>query len=180
MFRSLACITLHYINMKKSFLYFTVMVALLTMPFAFTSCGNPDPDDGEPVVDSKDTKIEVSFSGDYSKFSPSIGFYAFDFNGKGLKMQTSDGEKDMSWSKLYDDAPYNTASAEINDYFSTFNASIILTNAENTKGNVTITGKVFYDGKLYRSDIQQVEIKQGMTGAAYSYNPSTGFTNQMY
>lgn len=166
--------------MKKSFLYFPAMLALLTMPFAFSSCGGSDNDDGETVVDSKNTKIEVTFSGDYPKFSPTVGFYAFGLNGKGLKMQTSDGEKDSDWTKLYDNEPFSSVTAEINDYFSTFNVSIFLLNSEDTYGSVTITGKVFYDGKLDRTDIQQVDFKPGMTGAVYSYNPITGFTNTQY
>lgn len=166
--------------MKKSFLYFPAMLALLTMPFAFSSCGGSDNDDGETVVDSKNTKIEVTFFGDYARFSPSIDFYAFGLNGKGLTMKTSDGEIDTNWNKLYDDAPFNSVTAEINDYFSTFKASIVLLNYENQDGSVTVTGKIYHDGKLYRSDIQQIEFKEGVTAAVYTYDPNTGFTNTQY
>ena len=166
--------------MKKSFVYFSALMALFTMPFAFTSCDGSGSDDGDPATDSRNTRIEVSFSGDYSMFSPTTGFYAFGLNGKGLKMQTSDGEKETNWNRMYDDAPYNTVSAEINDYFSTFNVSIVMMNYDNTEGSVAITGKVFHDGKLHRADVQQIEFKPGMTAAVYTYDQNTGFTNTQY
>lgn len=84
--------------MKKSLLYIVAMLVLFALPIVFTSCSGSDSEDEDPAVDSKNTKIEVSFSGDYGKFSPVVSFYAYDLQGSGLSMQTPDGTKNTEWT----------------------------------------------------------------------------------
>ena len=161
--------------MKKSSYCILALLALVSLPVVFTSCGGSNDDDDESVVDSKNTKIEVSFSGDYSKFVPIVSFYAFDMVGKGMTLQTAEGTKETSWTKSYEDAPFSSVAAEVNDYFSNFNAAILMVNYNNETGHITITGKVYYDGKLYRTDTQEVEFEAGKQGVAYTYTPRDGF-----
>jgi hypothetical protein len=161
--------------MKKSLLYIVAMLVLFALPIVFTSCSGSYSEDEDPAVDSKNTKIEVSFSGDYGKFSPVVSFYAYDLQGSGLSMQTPDGTKNTEWTKSYEDTPFSTASAEIHDYFSNFNVAILFTNPASIEGEVTITGKVYYDDKLYRSDSQKVVFNSGKQGVVYTYSPKSGF-----
>jgi len=125
------------------------------------------------------SKIEISFSGDYSKFEPIVNFYAYDLKGKGLTIQTEEGAKDAEWTKSYEDAPFSSVSAEINDYFIAFNANVFMYNFNNETGSVTITGKVYYDGKLYRTDTQDVTFEEDKEGVVYSYTPADGFINHV-
>lgn len=134
------------VNMKNSSIFMCVLAACLSLPLLFTSCGSDNFSEEEetPVVPTANTtRIEVSFSGDYAKYSPSVGFSAIGYNGTAVILHTSDNTDVQSmWQKLYSDGEFSTVSASVTGSYHTFDASIFLFNisydiTSNTNGNTS-------------------------------------------
>ena len=91
------------------------MMACLSLPVMFTSCGS-DHDDGAEAINTENSvvRMELSLSGDYAKFNPYVSFHAWDLRGKGMDMHTSVGtDVNMVWDQIYENAPFSGSVAKV-------------------------------------------------------------------
>lgn len=155
------------------------MVASLSLPVSFTSCGSNSSDDGIEAIDAANSviRMEISLSGDYAKFDPFLSFNAWDLKGNGKDIHTSTGKDvNMIWEQHYEKSPFSTASAQIKGSYSSFSASLILSNYENQEGKVSVRGKVYKDEKVIRDQTLNVEILPSDISTSIGYGPEQGFT----
>lgn len=173
------------VNMKNSSILMCVLAACLSMPLVFTSCGSDNFSEEEetPVVPTANTtRIELSFSGDYAKYSPSVGFSAIGYNGSTVTLHTSDStDVQGMWQKFYSDGEFSTVSASINGSYHSFDASIFLLNINNdftpnSNGTVVIYGTDYKDGRVYRKDSVTVTFTAATQYATLTYSEDKGFT----
>lgn len=165
--------------MKKHYFLIAAMVASLSLPVSFTSCGSNGSDDGIEAIDAANSviRMEISLSGDYAKFDPFLSFNAWDLKGNGKDIHTSTGKDvNMIWEQHYEKNPFSTASAQIKGSYSSFSASLILTNYENQEGKVSVRGKVYKDEKVIRDQTLNVEILPSDISTSIGYGPEQGFT----
>ena len=165
--------------MKKHYFLIVAMVASLSLPVSFTSCGSNGSDDGIEAIDAANSviRMEISLSGDYAKFDPFLSFNAWDLKGNGKDIHTSTGKDvNMIWEQHYEKSPFSTASAQIKGSYSSFSASLILTNYENQEGKVSVRGKVYKDEKVIRDQTLNVEILPSDISTSIGYGPEQGFT----
>lgn len=165
--------------MKKHYFLIVAMVASLSLPVSFTSCGSNGSDDGIEAIDAANSviRMEISLSGDYAKFDPFLSFNAWDLKGNGKDIHTSTGKDvNMIWEQHYEKSPFSTASAQIKGSYSSFSASLILSNYENQEGKVSVRGKVYKDEKVIRDQTLNVEILPSDISTSIGYGPEQGFT----
>lgn len=156
-----------------------ILAACLSLPM-FTSCGSDSSDDPEEVIDtqSKTTRIEIKFSGDYAKFFPTVGFVAFDKEGSAKALHTSDGtDEELSWTKSYEDGAYSSASAQIKGSYLSFTATVLMVNSEYIDGTATVVGNLYKDEKLSKSDTLNVTLTKDYPSVIYQYSEDDGFTH---
>ena len=165
--------------MKKSLCLFAVLAVLLSSPLVFTSCGSDSVEDEVVDASSSATRIEISFSDDYAKFSPYVAFDAFDMKGKGMTMTTSDGEIYENWVKSLEDTGTNTLSAQIKGDFSSFTATFMLTNTDGRDGKVTVKGTVYENEKVIKTETLTVNLTSATDGAVYNFSAATGKFTKM-
>ena len=165
--------------MKKNYFLIAAMAASLSLPVSFTSCGSNGYDDGIEAIDAANSviRMKISLSGDYAKFDPFLSFKAWDLKGKGKDIHTSTGKDvNMIWEQHYEKSPFSTASAQIKGSYSSFSASLILSNYENQEGKVSVRGKVYKDEKVIRDQTLNVEILPSDISTSIGYGPEQGFT----
>lgn len=165
--------------MKKHYFLIAAMVASLSLPVSFTSCGSNGSDDGIEAIDAANSviRMEISLSGDYAKFDPFLSFNAWDLKGNGKDIHTSTGKDvNMIWEQHHEKSPFSTASAQIKGSYSSFSASLILSNYENQEGKVSVRGKVYKDEKVIRDQTLNVEILPSDISTSIGYGPEQGFT----
>ena len=165
--------------MKKHYFLIAAMVASLSLPVSLISCGSNGSNDGIEAIDAANSviRMEISLSGDYAKFDPFLSFNAWDLKGNGKDIHTSTGKDvNMIWEQHYEKSPFSTASAQIKGSYSSFSASLILTNYENQEGKVSVRGKVYKDEKVIRDQTLNVEILPSDISTSIGYGPEQGFT----
>lgn len=165
--------------MKKHYFLIAAMVASLSLPVSLTSCGSNGSNDGIEAIDAANSviRMEISLSGDYAKFDPFLSFNAWDLKGNGKDIHTSTGKDvNMIWEQHYEKSPFSTASAQIKGSYSSFSASLILSNYENQEGKVSVRGKVYKDEKVIRDQTLNVEILPSDISTSIGYGPEQGFT----
>nr|WP_229039191.1 hypothetical protein [Hoylesella timonensis] len=122
-------------------------------------------------------RMKISLSGDYAKFDPFLSFKAWDLKGKGKDIHTSTGKDvNMIWEQYYEKSPFSTASAQIKGSYSSFSASLILTNSDRQEGKVSIRATVYKDEKVIRDQTLNVEILPSDISISIGYVPEEGFT----
>ena len=164
--------------MKKHYFMIAAMAVSLSLPVFLTSCGS-DSDDGIEAIDAENSviRMEIFLSGDYAKFAPFLSFHAWNLKGEGMDIHTSTGKDgNMFWEQKYEDTPFSTASAQIKGSYSSFSASLILTNSDNQKGQVSVHAKVYKDEKVIRDQTMTIYMKAADTSTSISYVPEEGFT----
>lgn len=165
--------------MKKNYFLIAAMAASLSLPVSFTSCGSNGYDDGIEAIDAANSviRMKISLSGDYAKFDPFLSFNAWDLKGKGKDIHTSTGKDvNMIWEQYYEKSPFSTASAQIKGSYSSFSASLILTNSDRQEGKVSIRATVYKDEKVIRDQTLNVEILPSDISISIGYVPEEGFT----
>lgn len=154
------------------------MTAFLSLPLFIASCGS-NSDDGVEAINAENSiiRMEISMQGDYAKFNPFISFNAWDLKGKGKDIHTSTGKDvNMFWEQHYEDNPFSTASAQIKGSYSSFSASLILTNSDRQEGKVSVRATVYKDEKVIRDQTLNVEILLSDISTSIGYVPEEGFT----
>lgn len=165
--------------MKKNYFLIAAMAASLSLPVSFTSCGSNGSDDGIEAIDAANSviRMKISLSGDYAKFDPFLSFKAWDLKGKGKDIHTSTGKDvNMIWEQHYGKNPFSTASAQIKGSYSSFSASLILTNSDRQEGKVSVRATVYKDEKVIRDQTLNVEIQPSDISTSIGYVPEQGFT----
>lgn len=166
--------------MKKHYFLIAAMAASLSLPVSFTSCGSNGSDDGIEAIDAANSviRMKISLSGDYAKFDPFLSFNAWDLKGKGKDIHTSTGKDvNMIWEQHYEKSPFSTASAQIKGSYSSFSASLILTNSDNQVGKMSVNAKMYKDNKVIRNQTLDIELKASDTSISIGYVPEKGFTS---
>lgn len=146
--------------MKKSFFTLaTLLVVGLLVQSLFVSCSS-DPEEEEFVnTEATTTRLEVIFSGDYAKFSPTVQFSASDYYGGPMTMNTSDKTDEITyWTKNYEQTPFTSLSALVKGRYLVFNVEILLSNPGSQNGSVTIKGNVYKDDKLYKTYTETIDM----------------------
>jgi hypothetical protein len=167
------------IKMKKNYFAIAAMAVCLSLPVLFTSCGSSSDDDGQEVINPENSvmKMELSLSGDYAKYNPYLAFHAWDLKGKGMTMQTSTGQDvDMIWEQIYDNTPFTYGSVQIKGSYSSFSATLILSNSLGEAGTVSVHAKVYKDDAVIRDQTLDVDVKATEGTVSISYIPEEGFT----
>lgn len=165
--------------MKKHYFMVTAMTAFLSLPLFIASCGS-NSDDGVEAINAENSiiRMEISMQGDYAKFNPFISFNAWDLKGKGKDIHTSTGKDvNMFWEQHYEDNPFSTVSAQIKGSYSSFSASLILTNSDNQVGKMSVNAKMYKDNKVIRNQTLDIELKASDTSISIGYVPEKGFTS---
>ncbi|WP_274289644.1 hypothetical protein [Prevotella corporis] len=126
-------------------------------------------------------RMEISMSGDYAKFDPFLSFNAWDLKGKGKDIHTSTGKDvNMIWEQHYDKSPFSIASAQIKGSYSSFSASLILTNSDRQEGKVSVHAKVYKDEKVIRDQTTNIDVQPSDLSISIGYVPEQGFTKINY
>ena len=82
----------------------------------------------------------------------------------------------MIWEQHYEKSPFSTASAQIKGSYSSFSASLILTNSDRQEGKVSVRATVYKDEKVIRDQTLNVEILPSDISISIGYVPEEGFT----
>lgn len=83
----------------------------------------------------------------------------------------------MIWEQHYEKSPFSTASAQIKGSYSSFSASLILTNSDNQVGKMSVNAKMYKDNKVIRNQTLDIELKASDTSISIGYVPEKGFTS---
>lgn len=165
--------------MKKHYFLIAAMAVSLSLPVFFSSCGSNSSDDGIETIDAANSviRMKISMSGAYAKFNPFLSFNAWDLKGKGKDIHTSTGKDvNMIWEQHYEKSPFSTASAQIKGSYSSFSASLILTNSDRQEGKVSVRATVYKDEKVICDQTLNVEILPSDISTSIGYVPEEGFT----
>lgn len=178
--------------MKKS--YFSLVVVLaagmlarryfvsksVASKFKRTLDRHAEPDvDGIIPSTRAATQLELTFLGDYAKFSPVVTFNVVGYPEQAkrpIPLFTSDGtiEKDI-WEKDYQQSSFNTVSVKLQESVYYFYASIFLDNPTHSEGFVTIKGNVYWDGNLIKTYTQKISLTSESNDVGCSFDID-GFT----
>lgn len=165
--------------MKKHYFMVTALALTLSLPMFYSSCAPNSSVEGIDVIDEDNSviRMEVSMSGDYAKFDPFLSFNAWDLKGKGKDIHTSTGEDvNMFWEQYYEKRPFSTAFVQIKGSYSSFSASLILTNSDKQEGKVNIRAKVYKDQKVIRDQTINIDVLPSDLSITIGYVPEQGFT----
>lgn len=173
-----------YNNMKKLSYFFGALSVFLAVALLFSSCSSTpvtdEIEETENYSDNTGTCIEVSLSGDYEHFKPSVQFEALEASGNAVLLEGDDGKSAHGFLyKHYEDEPFNVTSAVAKGNYRFFSAAVFFLNVHGIDGKITVAGRIYRKGKLYKSYTQTVTISKTNTGAAVLLNED-GFQSVQY
>lgn len=155
--------------------FFTKLMALtfILMPFVISGCGSDDNEDDGGTVTNGVHRIEVSFDGNYSQFTPVLLFSGIKQGGAMSLVYDQAGN---AYENIYNvDYQGGTVTAYSESSCFEFYVSIMLSNVSGKAGSVNISCKGYVDGKVKNYGTKSVTFSENEMAKAAYFNSVDGF-----
>lgn len=164
--------------MNKTYSFMAAVLMALAPAVLTTSCSSSDNDDDIVDVTSSKQRLEITISGDYSKFNYSLMFLAYSQDGKAADMKTSQGNTVSTyWDIVSTVTPFTYAYAEVDGKGKSIDGTVTFSNPSGNDGTVTVTARVSDGNKVIREQSRDIHITSDMDGASIVFSPESGFSN---